>query len=124
MKAWLVTWEWVGDHAKRDDKVAAVLNSRLSESRVKELVEFLYLNDSYAVSEKMAVAQRRRDNPYPARVEPGGIHCGHHPFLRARLVDDLTVECDDHGMDTAVAWKERSGTMERVSLTPKAGTRQ
>jgi hypothetical protein len=124
MKAWLVTWEWVGDHAKRDDKVAAVLNSRLSESRVKKLVEFLYLNDSYAVSEKMAVAQRRRDNPYPAKVERGIITCGHHPFLQARLVDDLRVEYDGHGMDTAVTWKERSGRVERVSLTPKDRSRQ
>jgi hypothetical protein len=124
MKAWLVTWEWVSDHAKRDDKIAAVLNSRLSESRVKKLVEFLYANDSYAVSEKMAVAQRRRDNPYPAKVERGVITCGHHPFLQARLVDDLRVEYDGHGMETAIAWKERSGTFKRVSLTPKGKSRQ
>jgi hypothetical protein len=26
----------------------------------------------------------------------GCIHCGHDTFLQARLVDDLTVECDDH----------------------------
>jgi hypothetical protein len=117
MKAWLVTWEWMGNHAKREDKIAALLNSRLSESRVKELVEFLYLNDCYAVSEKMAIAQRRRDNPYPAKAERGCIHCGHHPFLQARLVDDLTVECDEHGFDTAVAWKERNGKMERISIS-------
>jgi len=23
-KAWLVTWEWIGDHAKHDDKIVAV----------------------------------------------------------------------------------------------------
>jgi hypothetical protein len=28
MKAWLVTWEWAGDHARREDKVAAIFNSR------------------------------------------------------------------------------------------------
>jgi hypothetical protein len=54
MKAWLVTWEWVGDHAKRGDKIAAVLNSRLSESKVKEIVEFLYLTDWYSISEKVS----------------------------------------------------------------------
>ena len=111
MKAWLVTWEWMSDHAERDDKIAAVLNSRLSTPRVKELVEFLYLTECYPVSEQMAFAQRRRDNPYPARYEETKsgslISCGHNPYLRARLVDDLTVESDAYGFDTAVKWKTR-----------------
>jgi hypothetical protein len=119
MKAWLVTWEWMGDHAKRNDKIAAVLNSRLSASKVSELVEFLYLTEYYTVSEKMAIAQRKRDNPYPARVKTVGgalVGCGHNPFLVARLVDDLTVESDALGRDMAVKWKTRNGRTERVAL--------
>jgi hypothetical protein len=95
MKAWLVTWEWTSENAKRNDKIAAVLNSRLSSSKVKELIEFIYLSDSYSVSERMAIAQRKKDNPYRAKVERGHITCGHHPFLEGRLVDGLRVECDD-----------------------------
>ena len=53
-KAWLVTWEWAGDHAKRADKVAAILNPRLGGDRVRELVEFLYMLDNSSLSEKLA----------------------------------------------------------------------
>jgi hypothetical protein len=116
MKAWLVTWEWMGEHAKRGDKIAAILNSRLSVPRVKELVEFLYLTEYYTLSEKMAVAQRRKDNPHQAHAERLLISCGHNPHLVARLVEDLTVEYGPGGKDKAVAWKERSGRLQRVEL--------
>jgi len=101
-----------GDHTKRDDKIIAVLNSRLSISRVAELVEFLYLTEYYSVSEKMAVAHRKSENPYPAqhapRAETGPlIVCGHNPRLIARWVDELRVERDDNGRDIAVEWKTR-----------------
>lgn len=36
----------------------------------------------------------------------GAIHCGDNPFLVARLVDDLGVERNEHGKETAT-WKER-----------------
>jgi hypothetical protein len=120
MKAWLVTWEWMGEHAKRNDKIAAILNCRLSVPRVKELVEFLYLTEYYTLSEKMAVAQRRKDNPYPARAETAArrplISCGHNPHLLARLVEDLTVEYSPAGKDKTIAWKEPSGRFQRVVL--------
>lgn len=117
-----MTWEWTSDHAKRDDKVAAVLNSRLSQSRVKDLVQFLYLTEYYTVSEKIAVAVRKKYNP-PCTVEEIGtrhepvISCGHHPFLLARLVNDLTVESDPNGGDMAVTWKARpSGRHKSIKL--------
>ena len=28
MKAWLVTWEWMGDHAAVQDRIASILNPR------------------------------------------------------------------------------------------------
>jgi hypothetical protein len=100
--------------------VAAVLNSRLSTSKVSELVEFLYMTEYFAVSEKMAIAQRRRDNPYPALAESIGggpiIHCGDNPFLRAQLVDDLTVESDANGRDTTIKWRTRQGRRRSVAL--------
>jgi hypothetical protein len=121
MKAWLVTWEWCGEHAKRDDKIAAIFNPRLRGVRVRELVEFLYANE-YTLSERMDFA-RGKPNPYPAKFGTldgvpweGEILCGHNPFLRARLVEGLTVQRDANGKETA-GWKERpkpdvSGTRE------------
>jgi hypothetical protein len=114
MKAWLVTWEWIGDHAKRDEKVAAVFNPRFSGERVRELVEALYVAENSSLREKLTWAKDRTSNPYPAEFEringvrwEGRIHCGHNPNLYARLVDDLTVEVDKDGIDKAT-WKERS----------------
>jgi len=47
IKAWLVTWEWSGEHAKRDDKVAAIFNPRLGIERIREYVEFIYATENY-----------------------------------------------------------------------------
>jgi rRNA maturation protein Nop10 len=66
IKAWLVTWEWSGKHAKRDCKVAAVFNPRFSAERVREYVEFLYLTECYTLSERVDCAGDKTSNPYPA----------------------------------------------------------
>lgn len=39
--AWLVTWEWVGEHAAVDQPVAAILPVQLSPETVKVLIERL-----------------------------------------------------------------------------------
>ena len=113
MKAWLVTWEWMGEHAKRRNKIAAVLNPHFSGQHVRELVQFLYTTESYTVSEQMAFAKDPTQNPYPAQFAQieghpwaAQIHCGHNPFLFARLVDELTVERGADGKENGV-WKER-----------------
>jgi hypothetical protein len=121
MKAWLVTWEWIGDHAKRDKTIAAVFNPRLGSARVQEFVEFLYLTEYYSLSEQMAIAQHKAQaqNPYPAQFVTGSeMYCGHNPFLHAQLVDDLTVECDANSRDIKATWKTRSsGRRKSVALT-------
>jgi hypothetical protein len=113
MKAWLVTWEWVGDHAKRDEKIAAIFNPRFSAQHVRELVEFIYLSSEYSLSERMDCARNRSHNRYPARFGQtpegvpwwGEIDCGHNPFLWARMVDDFMVETDEDGKEKP-SWKE------------------
>lgn len=114
MKAWLVTWEWAGDHAKVSEPVAAILNSRTSPDRVREIVEFLYANASYTLSERLACAKNKRNNPYPARFASidgfpwqGQITCGHNPFLFARLVEGISVQ-DDGTPEGRLVWKEVS----------------
>jgi len=109
IKAWLVTWEWIGNHARRNDKVAAILNPRLSAHRVRDFVELFYMNSQYSLSERLAYTASKRKNPYPARfIRPWHceIECGHNPHLLARLVDDLAVERDEHGKEAA-SWKDR-----------------
>jgi hypothetical protein len=113
MKGWLVTWEWSGQHAKRDDTVAAIFDSRLGVERIREYVEFLYATENYTLREQMTWARDRKNNRYPAQFGTlngvpweGEIICGHNPYLRARLVDDLSVEVEAEGKEKAT-WKER-----------------
>ena len=110
---WLITWEWCGEHAKRDDKVAAVLNSRLSPEQVCRFVEFVYTFAYNSLSERLSYATRKTRNPYPASFGTvgnvkweGQITCGHNPYLFARLVDDFTVKQNGAGKEQA-EWKER-----------------
>jgi hypothetical protein len=93
VRAWLITWEWVGDHAKPPNKVVEILDPRLSEERVRQIVELLYHRDAL-LSEKIAWRLRHRQQPYPAKFTrfhgvdwTGEITCGHNPWLHARLVD-------------------------------------
>jgi hypothetical protein len=120
-KAWLVTWEWVGEHARRDDKIVAVLDPRWRADHVREFVELLYLNLTYGIGERMYYALHRRKNPYPAKYVdstprwPPVIHCGHHPFLMAHLVEDLQVETHDDWTETAT-WRDvRSGRNKKFT---------
>ncbi len=111
-KAWLITWEWIGQHAKRPDKVAEILDPRLPPERVRQILELLYHRDAL-LGEKISWRLRKQRQPYPAefvKVEglpwSGQIHCGHNPWLFARLVDDLQVVRDDNGNEKAT-WKNR-----------------
>jgi len=114
MKAWLVTWEWDGEHAKVDNPVAAILNSRTSAERVRELVEFIYVNEAFSLSERLAYAKNKNNNPYPAKFGSiddshwqGQVFCGDNPFLYARPVEDLHVE-DDGSPEGKLVWREQS----------------
>jgi hypothetical protein len=107
MKAWLITWEWMADSAAVADEVAAILNPRWSGARVAGIVEFLYAKCTATASELAAYAGRPARNPYRANQDFNcHITCGHHPWLHARLVDDLAVSRDpETGIET-IAWTE------------------
>jgi hypothetical protein len=113
IKAWVVTWEWIGDHAKRDEVFLAALDSRLSPDTVRGYVELLYLSQCSSLSDRVAYARSRKAVPFPAKfMDIEGvpwhvaIHCGDNPFLLARRVDDLIVNTDAEGKQGAT-WKER-----------------
>jgi hypothetical protein len=104
--AWIVTWE--GTSGIPEDRVAAVLNYRMSASSVQDFVELLYASRMYAPREKLLVAKSRKENPYPATMTLSQrIHCGDNPFLEARLVTKLIV------VDGALKWTEPPSATER-----------
>ncbi|MGA3048022.1 MAG: hypothetical protein ABSD67_15430 [Terracidiphilus sp.] len=61
-KAWLVTWEWCGDHAKREDIFAAVLNPRFSTQKICEIVELMHRLAEYSLSDQAGYARNKSPN--------------------------------------------------------------
>ena len=115
MKAWVVTWDWMGDHAAVEDPVVEVLSARTSAEKVRRYVELRYIEKTASLREKLSYARYNQPQkpPYPAVLERvGGVHwlgritCGHNPWLLARLVDDLRVEVGEDGEDV-LRWTER-----------------
>jgi hypothetical protein len=105
MRAWLITWEWMSESAVVVDRVAAVLNPRMSTARVCEHVEFLYAQATSSLTELAAYAKRRTNNPFLAEVDVSGhIRCGHHPWLHAQGVKDLKVTRDSITDLETVSW--------------------
>jgi hypothetical protein len=102
VRAWLVTWEWASDSAAVFDRVAAILNPRLSATKVAEYVEFLYALATSNAEQLAENAKNRKNNPDRAQIEISGqIICGHHPWLRAQGVKDLKVIRDSAtGLET------------------------
>jgi hypothetical protein len=56
-KAWLVRWEWAGNHAAVEQPVAAILSPRLGGEQVLRAVEMLYAVLSYTPDEMLGAAQ-------------------------------------------------------------------
>ncbi|MGD1080464.1 MAG: hypothetical protein ABR881_19265 [Candidatus Sulfotelmatobacter sp.] len=123
------TWEHIGNHAKPPQRVAEILDPRLPPERVRQLVELLYHRDA-SLSEKVAWRLRKQRQVYPAeflKVEGvpyyGEITCGHNPWLRARLVDDLEIVRRQDGTETTT-WKDRYDLREirkKIVELKKAG---
>src|SRR5205807_994981 len=85
-----VTWEGTPRPAER---VAAILNYRLSGRAVRPIVEALYATFYYSNSDKLFAAKSPSQSPYPAELNNfERIHCGHNPFLYARRVSQVRME--------------------------------
>ena len=113
--AWLVTWEFCGDHARvpDDERVVAVLNYRWSGKRVREFVEQLHSSLTYSSIEKLRVAKDSRANPCPADfAEANGSPwlaealCGTNPWLRARKVKNLRAAEEGEISTAGLVWEE------------------
>ena len=103
-KAWLLTWDWLGEHAAVEDCIAAILRPRLSWHVVGEIVVYLYAIHSYSPTELAAWSKWPKENPYKAQWENGHCYCGHNPCLNANYVHDLIVTKDSEtGLET-ISW--------------------
>ena len=103
MKAWIVRWNWIGDHAAVEQPVVAILSARMSPDTVKHHVEFLYATHQ-SLSDQIAMARYNKPlaNPYPAEFAgrwSGAITCGHNPYLEAFSADDVNVVVAPEGRE-------------------------
>jgi len=103
-KAWLLTWEWTGDHAAVEDRIAGILRPRFSEKVVSKIVESLYAIHEYSVSELAYYSRRPKENPYVAQWHNNSCICGHNPSLHANYVHNLNITEDpETGLET-ITW--------------------
>ena len=115
MKAWLITWESTED-VPHNKQVASILSARTGAEDVRKYVERIYVDHEFSLGERVDMARYNRPfpNPYPAQFirigrrnikYEGEIQCGHNPFLRGRLVDNLKVVELEDGNEKLV-WDE------------------
>ena len=105
MKAWIIAWDWTGDYAAIVDRVVGILDSRKSEKRVAEIVEFLYAQFNSNLTELLAYSTSRKRNPYRAEIDFNSrIHCGGNPFLTAEIVEEVKVITDPTTGIETISW--------------------
>ncbi len=114
MKAWLITWDWIGDHAAVDNLLVAIFTSRRTDKWVAEFLEQFYLAFSCTARDMAYYANRKKKIPYKANTPmiindiPHGnrITCGDNPWLYARVVRDLNIKSDIDEDYEIISWKE------------------
>ena len=115
MKAWLVRWSWIGDHAAVANPIVTILSARTGFRDVQKYVERRYIEASASLDEKLSYAlyNNPQQPAYPAQLEQGRVHCGDNPFLEARVVDELRVVEDADGNEV-LNWTEPNGAAKSV----------
>lgn len=112
MKAWLVTWQELGNSEIEEERLVAIFSARRGPERIKNFMEDYYQVAFFDANEMSECARYNRPtNPaYPAEYMKitsnnisfrGRITCGHNPFLYGRLVNSLVVSPSGE-----VTWKE------------------
>lgn len=98
MKAWLLTKEY--QNKKEDKGIIMILNSRMSNNQIEDLVRRSYPN-LLSVEDAISFAKSPNDIPYKIthKKEMGNVclydmTCGQNVCIRAVLVNDIKKEGD------------------------------
>ena len=103
--AWLVCWDWIGDHAAVQDTLITILNPRLSPQSVATFIETLYSSFTSDASTLASYVRQPGTNVYPATCSANFAWCGHNPKIVAKRVRDLRIQVDGaEGIET-LSWK-------------------
>ena len=86
MAAWLILWEWIGDHAAVESPIVDIVSARKDDKYIKDYLQRLHDVKCLSLEERAATARFR--NPHAPPYEPklvfpvgyrGEYHCGHNP---------------------------------------------
>lgn len=92
-RAWVVTWEWCGDHAKKNKEIISFFDYRVNERFIKRFVERIYADSEYTLNERLRFLKYPSQNPYKAEYGSIGlVTCGHNPWINAKIVLNLRIE--------------------------------
>lgn len=101
-KAWIIQWEWAGDHAKIEPNIFHVLDSKCSIKYVESYLRSLYLNSAWFNIEERIGSVGMKDAYLTVNAEYGcRVSIGANPHLVAMRVEKLRAQYDPStGLDT------------------------
>jgi hypothetical protein len=128
-RAWLLTWEAAGPHARIKDRFAGLLSSRLSARTIERILEFTYVSGYHAITDVFGYVRSRKHFPYhvqyctiavaermqkesslpPQVLSAYSMVIGGNPWLWARVVRDLETWIDVDGVEH-LRWLEPENT--------------
>ena len=88
-----------------------------TRQEIADIVQILYAQFTSTVGELASYAADSSAVPYKSEISetaPGyyRVLCGHHPWLEARLVRDLSVESEEGALEETVTWEEQMSSGE------------
>lgn len=120
--AWVVTWDWVGNHRKPDQLLLHFLKASWPSWRVSDYLQALYINSAEIapISRLYYIKRGLRDETWDRKIRDRGtrVTVGDNPMLLAVLVNDLSVVRSGPGQ-MEVSWTHRP--VVPVNWTPQDG---
>ena len=111
MTAWLIKWDWMGDHAAVGEPYVDIVSARRSPDYISKYVQRLYGVFHYSLTERTDFERYRdpRERPFPVVRDMTRhgllISVGHNPHLTARKVRNLVVGLDEETGQDIVTWE-------------------
>lgn len=113
-RLWLIFWNSIDDPVNLStNQLVQAFDPRASETRIIQFLTDFYSSSKYSARELAYFATRKKANPYAAHpiVDSAsrlkGYHCGHDPWLEARLCQQIVVHTPEMGK-VSVSWSQDS----------------
>jgi hypothetical protein len=100
MKAWLITWDWIEDHAKVGNPLIAIFSARKPTTFISDYIRQYYLMATSSASDIAYYMNRTNRIPYKPNNQ------GHNPWIYARVISSLKIETDDDKDIEILTWQE------------------